>query len=105
MSDFLIAAAIATPLVLVAVLLVLRGAQRATRREAEALASRLRCPRCDLPSLVWAEQVWAVDELHDDREESQSGFTFRCRQCGQAFNFTDEGILFRDPVAGGDSAG
>jgi hypothetical protein len=94
MSDAWIASGIVAPLVLVAVVLLLRAGSRGDRQAADALAARRTCPACGTPSLVWAKQTWAVDVQHDDSETSASGYTFRCRGCRQAFRFTDDGSLY-----------
>ena len=103
MSDFWVALLIVTPIVLVAVVLGVLGVSRADKRQANTLASRIRCPVCDTASLVWTKVVWGVDELHDRHEESWSGFTFRCNQCTKEFNFTRDGRPFQFPDAARDS--
>jgi hypothetical protein len=97
MSDFWISVCIVTPLVLVAVILLLRSSYRADKAQADALASRLVCPTCSTSSLVWEGKTWAVEELYDDHEEGRSGVHLRCQHCGKEFTFTHEGERFASP--------
>jgi hypothetical protein len=99
-SDFLIAAAIVTPSVLLGLWLLMRAAGRSAAVEARKLAAGRACPRCGLPSLEWRGVEWAEDILYDDREESVHGYTFQCRSCGGGFQFTAAGDLHSGLAAG-----
>jgi hypothetical protein len=92
MLDFLIATAIAVPLVLGLVLLVLWRIHRADERRVAALAARLQCPTCGISSFVWSAE-WAVNEPDTDGEVG--GVTLLCNQCGKEFNFTMDGTPAR----------
>jgi DNA-directed RNA polymerase subunit RPC12/RpoP len=94
-SDTLIAAAIVTPIVLFLVVLFLRNGFETEKREADALAPRLKCPDCGTNSLVWAERVWAMHTSYDNGDSDwSSSLTFRCGQCGKEFEFTRDGVRF-----------
>jgi hypothetical protein len=93
MSDWFIAAAVISPLVLGAIWLLLRDVARADRHAAQALVARLDCPRCRTRSLEWRGVVWGEDVLHDDREESFQGYNLCCPRCGGVFQYTHAGEL------------
>jgi hypothetical protein len=106
--DVLVTATIVVPLVVGSVLLLLRSRARADENATRALVARLDCPRCLSRSLVWEGMVWAEDILYDDNEQScggSGGYVLSCRQCGDKFEFTDDGDLHPPDVEPSNQAG
>ena len=94
MIDFLIAAAVAAPLVLGAAWWLLSRIHRADERRVTALVSRLTCPTCGVSDFVWTAE-WAVNEPELGGEVG--GVTLLCNRCGKEFHFTDDGKGFQHP--------
>ncbi len=76
-------------------LFALRGERRDRLRNnaaATALASRIVCPSCNLPTLQWSREIWDAElQYLDGTSKTEHGFTFFCVNCSQLYDFTDSG--------------
>ena len=66
--------------------------KRRNNAQATALASRLRCPRCNLPTLQWTGETWDAElEYLDGTSRLEHGFTYHCVNCDENYDFTTAG--------------
>src|SRR5690348_11875985 len=71
-------------------LLALREDRREKRKhfaEATALASKLVCPTCNLPTLQWSQDTWDAEMQYlDGTSKVEHGFTYFCANCSRLYD-------------------
>jgi hypothetical protein len=76
-------------------ILAAQGARRQKQLDnarATALATRLLCPTCKLPTLHWTQESWNAElQYLDGSVKPEQGFTFQCSNCDQTYDFTTDG--------------